>query len=234
MTDEPRTEPMPAEPTPGGLDPEPTPEPMTPETVTPEAAAATPSTPEAGGLDRRAIGLGIAGGALAISLLLLALMVFAPSIAPVKFGAVADAQRVEQEEVEEVALRFASSLYTINYRTIDADLKKIRDDSTGNFSRELAQVLGEADVVKKAIVNAKGEMRGDVQGVDVREIAGGTATARVFVTQTIRNQKNPEPRQQFSAIELTLVDTSDGWKVDDVKQFQTESSDEASDAEDER
>jgi hypothetical protein len=82
-------------------------------------------------------------------------------------------------------------------------------------------VLGEVDVFKKAIVDARGESRGDVEGVDVRSVAGSTATSRVFVMQIIRNKKNPTPRQQFTAVELTLVDTRDGWKVDDVKQFQS-------------
>lgn len=159
------------------------------------------------------------GGVIVV---LLALMVFAPRIAPLKVGAVADAARAQEEaDVEKVATRFATSLYSFNYRTIDADLERIRSDATGSFSRELESVLGEVDVFKNAIVKARGESTGNVEGVDVQEIDDGTATARVFVVQAIRNDKNPEPRQQFSAVELTLVETGDGWKVDAVEQLQT-------------
>jgi hypothetical protein len=172
--------------------------------------------------DRRMILLGIGSGLVAVALLLLALMVFAPGIAPIKLGAVADATRLEQaDEVEKVSIRFAESLYSFNYRTIDADLDAIRENSTGNFSRELEQVLGEVDVFKKAIVDARGESTGAVEGVDVREVGDNTASTRVFVVQTIKNKKSPKPRQQFSAVELTLVRTAQGWKVDDVQQFQT-------------
>jgi Mce-associated membrane protein len=185
----------------------------------PEPALAPPAAKRI--FDRRMILLGVGSGIAAVVVVLVALMLFAPSAAPLKVGAVADAARARQSEaVEKVATRFATSLYSFNYQTIDADLDRIRDDSTGGFSRELETVLGEVDVFKKAIVDARGQSSGEVEGVDVREIRDGTATARVFVVQSIQNKKNPQPREQFSAVELTLVRTSGGWKVDDVQQFQ--------------
>jgi Mce-associated membrane protein len=185
------------------------------------SAAPEPEAPEpARRLQPRAIGLGVATGVVAVALILLALMVFAPGVAPIKLGAVRDAQAAaEQTAVEDVATRFSEALYSFNYKTIDADLERIRDASTRNFSRELNEVLGEVDVFKKAIVDARGESSGTVQGADVREVDDDTATARVFVVQTIRNKKNPQARQQFSAVELTLVRTSAGWRVDDVQQL---------------
>jgi Mce-associated membrane protein len=202
--------------------PTPEPAPVTPPVTEPVTEPVAEALPRERRIDRKMILLGIGSGILAVVVLLLALMVFAPGIAPVKLGAVADATKTkEAEAVEVVATRFSESLYSFNYRTIDADLKAIRKDATGNFSNELEQVLGEVDVFKKAIVDAKGESTGEVQGVDVRKVSGNTATARVFVVQSIRNKKNPKSRQQVSAVELTLVKTSDGWKVDDVQQFQT-------------
>ncbi len=211
MTDE-------TQPTPGAPETEPLdPAPYTPQDPPEPAEPAPKRQPR---FDRRMILLGVLSGIVGVAILLLALMVFAPSIAPLKVGAVRDAATArEEDDVEDVAVRFAEALYSFNYRTIDADLDRIRDFSTGNFSRELEQVLGEVDVFKKAIVDARGESTGAVEGVDVRKIEDSTATARAFVVQTIRNKKNPEARQQFSAVELTLVKTSGGWKVDDVQQL---------------
>lgn len=171
-------------------------------------------------VDRRMIALGVVSGVAAMAVLALVLMVFAPSIAPVKLGAVADAERARRtSEVEEVARRFVTSLYTFDYRSIDEDVARIRADATGTFSRELEQVLGEVDVFKEAIIEAQGRSSGEVEALDIVELSGRTATARVFVVQTISNKKGPEPRRQFSAVELTLVETPDGWKVDDVRQI---------------
>lgn len=201
-------------------DPDPAPAPADDPAPAPADEPEQADEPKASRFDKRMIGLGIATGAVAVVIVLLALMVFAPGVAPIKVGSVAQAQRAAEERaVDRVAARFASALYTFNYRTIDADIEAIGADATGNFSRQLAEVLGEVDVFKEAIVEARGESVGQVQGVDVRSVEGDTASARVFVLQAIRNRKNPEPRQQLSTVELTLVRTATGWKVDDVQQL---------------
>lgn len=162
--------------------------------------------------------LGVAA-VLAVFTVVLVLMVFAPSIVPVKVGSVADSAKVRDERaVEGVASRFATSLYSFNYRTIDADLRRIRADSTGNFSSTLTKVLGDLEALEKAILETRGESVGLVQGVDIREIVGDTATARVFAVQSMRTKREPKPRQQVVTVDLTLKRTSDGWKVDDIQQ----------------
>jgi hypothetical protein len=214
MTDERNDETQPvadAQPLP---EPEPAPEAVTePEPVVQE---------KEGGLNLRVIGLGIGAGVVAVAIVLLVLMLFAPDSSPIRIGAAADAVRAREEaEIEKVASRFATSLFTFDYKTIDDDLEAIQSDSTGSFSKELNQVLGEVDVFKEAIVEARGESVGQVQGIDVREVGDATASVRAFVVQAIRNKKNPEPREQVSGIDMTLVKTPDGWRVDGVQQFLT-------------
>jgi Mce-associated membrane protein len=123
----------------------------------------------------------------------------------------------QERAVREVAGHFSLALVTFNYKTIDADLARITRDATGSFKGQLAKALGgEVGVFREALVKAEAQSTGRVWGTVVVSIGPHQAKALAFADQTIRNKDAPEPRTVSRRIELTLVRTSAGWKVDNV------------------
>lgn len=157
---------------------------------------------------------GIVTIVLGVLVVLLALMLFLPGIMPVKLGAAKKASNVEvEQDIEAVASRFAKNLLTFDYRTLEEDLRRIAQDATGTFEREFEEV----SAVSGNVVDAEAVSKGEVQAVSVTSRSDDSSTALVFLKRTIENKSQPEPRTQFQFLELTLVNTSDGWRVDDVK-----------------
>lgn len=124
----------------------------------------------------------------------------------------------EQAAVRRIALRFSHNLVTFDYRTLDADVKRIQDDSTGRFHTELETALGGGvGVFKDVLVEAQSKSSGKVHRAVVLSIEGSTARVFAQLDQTIRNKESPEPRTVTRTLDITLVKTDKGWKVDGVK-----------------
>jgi Mce-associated membrane protein len=153
-----------------------------------------------------------------ITTVLFGLMAFLPSAAPIKSKATrAAAQVSSQEQITKVATRFTGNLVTFDYRTLDADLQRITRDATGNFQNQFHTALGgDLNVFRRAIEGSQAQSTGDVKGTSVSSRDESTATVLVFVSQTIRNKTHPAPRTELRLLELTLVKTAQGWKVDNV------------------
>jgi len=145
-------------------------------------------------------------------------MAFSPSSAPIKNSNTrAAVQATSQEDIAKVATRFTGNLVTFNYQTLDTDLQRILKDATGNFQTQFHTALGgDINVFRRAIQQSQAQSTGDVKGTSVSSRDENTATVLVFVSQTIRNKTHPAPRTELRLLELTLVKTPQGWKVDNV------------------
>lgn len=129
-------------------------------------------------------------------------------------------RRSERAEnaIEAVSRRFVEHLITFDHRTFDADIAKTRTDVTGSFRRQLDRAFGgSVTVFRDAIVKAQAQSQGQVRSVSVGEVEGDAATAIVVADQTIRNATNAEGQTVIRLIQLSLVNTADGWRVDDVE-----------------
>lgn len=127
-------------------------------------------------------------------------------------------ENAAREEVAEVAERFTQNLITFDYRTIDADIERIREDATGSFQGELDVAFrGDIEAFREALREARAESSGSVLGSIVQSLEADTAGVLVVADQRIQNEETPEPRTIPRRIELTLVETSEGWKVDRVE-----------------
>jgi hypothetical protein len=235
MTDDPRYAPStPAEPPPRDA----APDDLAPEALEPklgvselDATQATGEGPTQGAPPRRTRVrsfratltsvrvLAVATAVLGVIAILLGLMVFAPSIAPIKLGVTRLAAEAQADaDIETVASRFARNFVTISYRTLDADFDRILRDATGSFRNRISEI---PDVIRDPYVESKGVSRGRVLDVAVLSRAGETATVRVVVSRTIQNEKTPTPRAIRHSLELTVVSTAEGWKVADASQLPT-------------
>jgi hypothetical protein len=145
-------------------------------------------------------------------------MAFAPGAAPIKTGATRVAQQAgDRAEVESTGARFAESLITFNYRTIDADILRMRRDATENFAQQFQTALGgDLNVFRRKIINQRAVSTGAAKGSTLLSLDDDTATVLVFTSQTVRTRPQPERRSRFNLVELTLVKTPN-WKVDSAR-----------------
>lgn len=126
-------------------------------------------------------------------------------------------ENAARDQVREVAERFTQNLVTFDYRTLDSDIERIREDATGSFQGELDVAFGgDIDAFREALREARAQSSGSVLGSVVQSLEADTARILVIADQRIQNQETPEPRDIPRRIELTLVETSEGWKVDRV------------------
>ena len=123
-------------------------------------------------------------------------------------------QRVSDEHARSEALAAARSrvpvLLTYSYRTLEDDLARSVDQTTGKFQSEYRQLA--KDVVKRtatrkrvsttAVVTGAGVVRGDRHKVVVL----------VFLTQTTTSP-GAAPSKVVNRVEVAMEPGGDGWKI---------------------
>lgn len=167
------------------------------------------------------VGLAVAGFLLLVISVLLALMVFAPAAAPFRLGTTKAGYAAQRDlAIEKVADRFAHNLLTFDYRTLDANLQALAKDATGSYSRQIA-TLRKDSAIAGALSSKKATSTGTVLGQTVRSVRGDTAVVRVFMFRTVRNSSDKAAQQSVGTVDLTLVKTPNGWKVDTAQEGPT-------------
>lgn len=157
---------------------------------------------------------------LFIATVLLGLMAFAPRIAPIKSGPTRlAAEALEERDVTAVAKRFARNFLTIDYQTIDADTKRLTADATGEFKDQIGEVL---KLSRAQFEKRKATSEGKVTEAVLLFREETNARVQVLAERTIRNArtKAADERPETKVLDITLVKTSQGWKVDNVREVQ--------------
>ncbi len=202
--------------------PVPTPAPTTPVAPprpTPPAPAASPVAARRPSRTNVNPLLAIATVVLLITTVIFGLMALAPSAAPIKTRSVQRAAAGNAEEaIRELASRFAENLLTYKYQTVDADFDRALRDATNEFaSRPLATFGGlNLNRVKADIKSGRATSTVDVKGAAITSQDSETATVLVVATRTWDSNKRERPAHNVAVVELTLLNTSDGWKVDNA------------------
>jgi hypothetical protein len=191
--------------------------PTAPTTTVPRPVAAP--APRRAAPDRRASFLAVTTVVFFITTVIFGLMALAPSSAPIKTGATQKAAQVSVgEKLQGVATSFTEGLINFHYRTIDADIVRIERDTTRAFSQQFQGALhGDINVYRKRIADAQAISRGDVKGTTLLSADDGTGSVLVFATQTLQSASQPDPVTKYVLLELTVVDTPAGWKVDNAR-----------------
>lgn len=162
--------------------------------------------------------LAVATVVLFITTVLFGLMALAPSSAPIKTESVQRAAAGNtEEEIKDTASRFTENLLTYRYQTIDSDFSRTLRDATQEFSTRPLDAFDGSNInrVKADIRAARGTSSIDVKGVALTSRDSDTATALVVGTRTFDSTER-EPTRVVQVVELTLLNTSDGWKVDNA------------------
>ena len=123
----------------------------------------------------------------------------------------------EREEVEETAEKFAVALSSYNYRTLDRDLRTVREMGVGNFRYQYQQILG-GDAFQNALRQNEAVATAKVlKGPYLAEITDDEARTFTVLAQTVRGKAPAQPQTRNVRVESILVRTDDGWKVDWVE-----------------
>ena len=128
-------------------------------------------------------------------------------------------QEAEAEDaVRATASDFVSALTNFSADTIDTDTAEIQSYAVGDFKDEAETFFGPKAV--DAIKQAEAVSEGDVESLFIQSLDGEEASVFGVVTQTITNSFSDQPRTDDLKLEVGLIDTSDGWKVNRVDVFQ--------------
>jgi hypothetical protein len=122
-------------------------------------------------------------------------------------------------EVASVANRFLISLSNFQGSTIDADVREIRSFAVGDFADQVGTFFDQDAM--KALRDAQAKSVGRVQNVFVESLSGGSATVFGVVNEQVTNASNPTPRTEVLRIEIEMLDTKAGWKVNRVNILQS-------------
>jgi Mce-associated membrane protein len=125
----------------------------------------------------------------------------------------------DREEVAAVARDFVTVLTNFSHETIEQDAEAIRSFAVGEFQEEADTFFGERaiDAIKKAEATSTGEIR----SLFVQDLDSDEASVFGVVSETVTNAASDEPRTEILRLEVGLIETEDGWKVQRVDVFQS-------------
>jgi hypothetical protein len=192
--------------------------PTAPVTARPPGAPAAPDRAQPP-TDRRVRVLTFLCVVLGLLTILFGIMAFAPSSSPIKTGAVRTVTQASAEsELRNVAQQFSQTVINYDYRSVDDTIRKVKTLTTDSFAEQYHTALrGDLNVYRRRILELKAVATGELRSVSVQSIEDDTATVIVLSTQTLRSRKTSGAERRFNLLELALVKTSSGWKVDSAR-----------------
>lgn len=123
-----------------------------------------------------------------------------------------------RREIEEVATDFTRALTDFSAETIEEDVREIKSFAVGSFSDEVDTFFGDETVA--AVKEADATSDGEIEGLYVQHIGETSASVFVLVSETVSNAAVTEPQTDTLRIEVDLIETTGGWKVENVQILQ--------------
>ena len=123
------------------------------------------------------------------------------------------------ETVQTTSRDFLHALTTFSAKTIDGDVQRIKSYALGDFASQAEQTFSPARIAQ--IKSAKVQIAGDLRSVFTEDISGSEATVFGVVDETVSNVSSPTLRADVLRVELGLIQTTDGWKVNSVNILQS-------------
>jgi Mce-associated membrane protein len=120
----------------------------------------------------------------------------------------------DRNDVLNLSRRFVVSLTTYGESTLPGQRAAVLSMATGNFRSEFDRLTGAAFV--NALRETQATSQGKIVNLAVSSVSGDNATVLGVVDVTVSNKDLKTPRVDRQVIQLALVRTSSGWKVDAV------------------
>ena len=101
-------------------------------------------------------------------------------------------------------------LLSYSYRTLDEDLTRSKDQTTGQFKKDYSKLLD--DAVRAAATQKKISTKADLTGAGVVSSSGSKVTVLVFLTQTT-TAPDSSPSVNTSRVEVDMRRVGGTWKI---------------------
>lgn len=165
--------------------------------------------------------LAVTTAVLFVATVLFGLMAFAPRFAPIRSGPAKLALRAQEEDgLEKIAKRFAVNFVSLSYKTIDDDLDEMTADATSTFGTQLRETI---ERIQSAFKKSKASSTGEALDAAVLSQSEDSAIVQVLLRRTKTNVGTKGPQTGNQVVNVTLVKTDDGWKVNDLSQLGAQS-----------
>ena len=120
----------------------------------------------------------------------------------------------DRTSVTSLARRFVVALTTYDATSLPAQRQIVLSMATGAFKDEFDKLTGAA--FANALTETQATSRGQVETLGVVSVHGDAATVLGIADVTVSNKDLKTPRVDRQVIQLDLVRSSSGWKVDRV------------------
>ncbi len=131
----------------------------------------------------------------------------------------AEAPNRRRAQVADSARQFLVALTNFSGETIDQDAAEIESFAVGEFADQVHTFFNAR--AKQALRKARAQSEGRVQKVFVESVSGQTASVFGVVSERVSNTATRTPRAEILRIEIDMIETRDGWKVNRVNILQS-------------
>lgn len=121
----------------------------------------------------------------------------------------------DRTDVLALSRRFVVALTTYDASTLPAQRTKVLSMSSGQFRSDFDRLTSNP-AFSSALKTANATSEGKIVTLAVASVSGDNATILGVVDVTVKNKDLKAPRTDRQVIQMTLVHTSSGWKVDSV------------------
>ncbi|GAC49169.1 hypothetical protein [Gordonia aichiensis] len=117
-------------------------------------------------------------------------------------------------EVIAATKQAAKNLVTLRYGSADEDVKRIRENATGEFLNQMGDTTGSFSTV---LQQGKVESTGEAREVAVLNADKTSATTIAAVTSTVKNAQAPEGQPRVYRMKVSLTNKDNRWLVSNVE-----------------
>jgi hypothetical protein len=132
-------------------------------------------------------------------------------------GGQADDRR--RAEVASVASSFLIALTNFSGATIDRDVAEIRTFAVGDFAHQVETFFDPQSVA--ALQQAQAKSAGRIRSLFVESLSGDSANVFGVVEEAVTNSAQPTPRTELVRIDIEMIESTQGWKVNRVNILQS-------------
>lgn len=122
-------------------------------------------------------------------------------------------------EMRSQADRFVTALTNFSAETIDDDAARIKSFAVGDFAKEAEAFFGDKAVA--AIEEAGAVSEGEIESMFVQELEDDSGSVFAVVSETVTNSQRAQPQTDTLRLEVGMIETSSGWKVNRVDVLQS-------------
>ena len=128
-------------------------------------------------------------------------------------------QEARRGEVALAATDFLRALTNFSGETIDRDVGEIEAFAVGDFAQQVRTFFNPR--AKQALTRARALSTGQVQRVYVQSVSGESASVFGVVSESVTNRATRTARREVLRIEIDMIETKTGWKVNRVNILQS-------------